>query len=140
MKSILCVILIFWFFESKGQGNDKGIKLDYFDSKPTEIDGCEGDYTYDTTSLNKGKFILVTNIQKLAFIRVNGENIRLEIVEFIQLAKGKSKATYKGNGYIVVLKTGTIKVYDEGALEAGTFEISNGSNKVTIKVHGQSGC
>ena len=41
------------------------VKLGYFVSTPPVIDGCEGDYTYDTTALIAKKYIFITNLQGL---------------------------------------------------------------------------
>jgi|HubBroStandDraft_3_1064219.scaffolds.fasta_scaffold509089_1 hypothetical protein len=140
IRVILFIILSFGFLGSKGQVKSKSIKLEYFDTNPTNGDGCEGNFTYDTISVEKGKFIFFTDLRKLAYIKVGGKNISLKNMGYVQLSKKKSKSTFKGGGYTIILTTTTVKEYDEGGLEAGTLEISNGVDKEIIKVHGESGC
>src|SRR5882757_11228082 len=87
------------------QSAQPSLKLDFFSSIPSVIDGCEGDYTYDTTSLKKKRYILITNIQELAIIKVNGKEISLKRISEDQIAKKTTRTIYKGSGYTVILTT-----------------------------------
>ena len=136
----LSLIFVSCLSVSKAQQNNKNIKLEFFGKIPVEIDGCEGDYTNDTLSLKKKKYLLITNVQDLAFIQVEGKKISLTRKGEIQFSNNKYKSIYQGGGYTIILITTAGKEVDESVSERGTLEISNGSNKIVIKIHGISGC
>jgi hypothetical protein len=51
------------------------------------------------------------------------------------------KATFKGNGYTVILTINSVKqTGDESNLDKGSLEVIKGSYKLIIKIHGESGC
>lgn len=117
------------------------IKLDAFKNIPSDIDGCMGAYTYSTTPLANDKYVFVTDLQELGIIKINGRNIKLKKVNHIAITTVSSKDTYVGNGYTVVLLIkGSKRTGDELSEDIGTLEVSKGAEKITIKVHGESGC
>ena len=135
--------IIFFVFAtvSNAQQKDQLLKLDFFNKIPPEIDGCSGLFTYDTTSLKKKRYIVVTDLQELAFIRVNGKQFMLKKIQNKQLFKNTFKTIYRGEGYMIILTTTTRKQLDiESSLDIGTVEILTESCKLSIKVHGESGC
>ena len=92
----LSLIFVSCLSVSKAQQNVKNIKLEFFGKIPVEIDGCEGDYTNDTVSLKKKKYLLITNVQDLAFIQVEGKKISLTRKGEIQFSNNKYKSIYQG--------------------------------------------
>jgi hypothetical protein len=117
------------------------IELNYFPAIPKVIDGCAGVYTYDSTSLKKEKYILITNLQKLAMIRVGGKTISLQQVSNSQPAKLTHKDVYKGSNFtIIVILKEVRQTGDEQTYETGTIEIKYGGTDVIYKIHGESGC
>src|SRR5215469_16157193 len=137
---ILSLTLLMHAFAASGQQKIQSIKLDFFNKIPFQIDGCSGLYTYDSTSLKKKKYIVVTDLQETAFINVDGKQITLKLIKNVEFSKDSYRTIYKGSGYTIVLTTKTLKQSDEVWIEGGTLEISKGQNKVTIKIHGESGC
>jgi len=115
-------------------------KLDYFTQIPKEIDGCTGLYTSDSISMKDKKYLIVTNLQDFAQIKIAGKRINLKLESQKQLSKNSYQSIYIGSGYKVVLTTKTIKQIDELSEEKGTLEISNKESKRTITIHGKSGC
>ncbi|HET7003219.1 MAG TPA: hypothetical protein VFI33_17975 [Puia sp.] len=108
---------------------------------PAEIDGCSGSYTYDTISLKNEKFIVITDLQKLAFIRINGEIIKLTLYEEKHPSDKSFIGKYKGGGYTIIINTVEGKqIGDELWLSSGTLEISNGNHKQILRIHGEGGC
>lgn len=133
----LCICLTF----SYGQQEKQLLKLEFFDKIPLEIDGCSGLYTYDTTLIKKEKYIIITDLQDLAFIKVQGRQIKLKFFKNIELQQSTYKAIYKGEGYTITLTTSTVKQIDtELSLENGKLEILKGTSKLSVKIHGKSGC
>lgn len=117
------------------------IKLDFFKSIPNEIDGCSGLYTYDTTSLKDQQYIFVTNLQDLAFIRINGKTISLKEMSREQLSPTSWRKVYDSDEYSVILVTKESKrVVDYVYLYTGILEITNDSGYIKIQVHGECGC
>jgi hypothetical protein len=126
---------------ANGQQPAETIVLDFFTKIPPQIDGCSGLYTYDSLSLQTNKYVFVTNLQDAAFIKVAGKQIALQQTGTKILPKNTYRSTFKGNGYTVILTTRTLRQTGEEAwVEGGTIEISHGTAKRTIKIHGESGC
>lgn len=137
MKKILMIALLFCAHVSLAQT----LKLDAFKNIPSEIDGCMGAYTYSTTPLANDRYIFVTDLQELGIIKINGRNIRLKKVNHMAITAVSSKDTYTGSGYTVILLIkGSKRTGDEVSEDIGTLEVSKGADKITIKVHGESGC
>jgi hypothetical protein len=138
---ILSLVFITLLTSLKAQQTNASIKLDFFKSIPKVIDGCSGIYTYDTTRLKKERYIFISNVQDLGLIKVNGKTISLKMVSNKQLSKVSWKYVFKGSGYIITLTTQQVKqTGEEVSLESGTLEVINGANKLTTKIHGESGC
>lgn len=117
------------------------VKLSYFVTTPAVIDGCEGDYTYDTTALQAKKYIFITNVQDLGLIRVNGKTISLHRVSHSQPADKMYKEIYKGSGYTIIIITREGHPSgDEGNFESGSLELKYGTEDIIYKIHGSSGC
>lgn len=129
------------FFKCSSQDTKPFLQLSTFAAIPKEIDGCEGDYSYDTTSLKKNKYILITNLQGLAMIRVNGKTISLHQISQSQPAKHTRKEEYKGSGYRIILTMNEIKQTGEEVIyETGTLQIQYGNTNTIYKIHGKAGC
>ena len=153
IKYFMSSLVIFSFFaELKAQKTDDIIKLESFSQIPSEIDGCVGLYTYDSISLKKGKYIIATDLQKFAFIKIDGNKIQLKFVGNDSLLGDVSQrkktyaAVYKGINYQIILNTIPAKSAsktseeEETWFDKGTVEISVGNKRIKIKVHGRSGC
>ena len=143
MKQFLILSTIFCLLTgtTNGQQSNATLKLDFITKIPSVIDGCSGLYTYDATSLKKEKYIIVWDLQEIAFIKVQGKEIKLQTTDKKELPKSVYKATFKGGGYTVILTTKTVKkTGEESSLDNGTLEIIKGSDKLLIKIHGESGC
>lgn len=137
----LSLLLAFFSLLAKGQQPAETIVLEFFKKIPSQIDGCSGTYTYDSLSLQTSKYVFVTNLQEAAFIKVAGKQIALQRTGTKILSGKIYKTTFKGSGYTVVLTTRTLRQTGEEAwIEGGTLELSHGTVRRTIKIHGESGC
>jgi hypothetical protein len=116
------------------------IKLDFISKVPAAIKSCGALYTYDTTKFTKKKFILVVDFQNKGLITVAGKQIPLTLTETKLVGKATNVTTYNGAGYTIVLSTKTIKQTTKIDTEEGTVTVTKGKDKVTLKIHGQSGC
>jgi hypothetical protein len=137
---LLCLSIFAFHPNIRAQQTGKDVQLTFFNKLPPEIDGCGGFYTYDTTSLKKEKYLFVTDLQKLAFMMVDGKKISLKLAGHSLIQKKIYKVTYSGSGYTVILTTTSVRESDEVWLEKGTVEITKGEQKIIIKIHGESGC
>jgi hypothetical protein len=127
-------------FFGNGQNKKESIKLDFFTSIPSVIDGCMGAYTYDTATLKSEKYIIITNLQDLAIIKVSGNEISLKRTSNVKIGN-TFKDIYKGHGYTVVLLVKDVKqTGDEGALETGKLVITYEECTIEINIHGEAGC
>src|SRR6185295_5429210 len=108
---IIGLILFLFVATSNAQTAYTQLKLDYFDKIPAQVDGCSGLYTYDSVSLKKEKSIVITDLNKFAYIQVKGDRIQLVFagpdsllgVNFSQTRIFKKD--YKGINYQVILRT-----------------------------------
>jgi hypothetical protein len=72
--SVIRLFMLVLFLSAKyipatGQEKDSGIKLEYFNKIPAQIDGCSGLYTYDATILKKRKYIFICDLQLYGLIK-----------------------------------------------------------------------
>jgi len=142
MKHILILSLTFCVFACslKAQHDPPPLSVDFITKIPPQIDGCSGLYTYDTTSMKKKKYIIVTDLQELGFIKIMGKEIKLKVSSKKELSATTFRTVFIGEGYIITLTTKTGKQIDEVSIETGTLEIIKGSQKITLKVYGEAGC
>jgi YD repeat-containing protein len=149
-------IFIFSFLlysaHSNAQSRGDFVKLNYFDKIPPELDGCNGLYTYDSVSLNRKKYIIVTDLSEFALININGNQIRLKYDGSGLLAGDNSQnkktfnTVYNGKNIQLILNTKpekkAAKSWEESETwrDRGTLEIILGDRHVKIRVHGISGC
>jgi hypothetical protein len=118
----------------------KTIKLEFITKVPAVIDGCAGLYTYDTTSLKKRRFIIATNMQELAFVKIGGRLIKLDKVDERQAPGSQDIMTYKGEGISVKLTVKSVHEGYESSIDIGTLQIDQGTLHLIVKIHGESGC
>jgi len=118
----------------------QSIRLDYITKVPKKIQECGAMYTYDTTGLQKKKYILLADFQNLGMISINGRLISLLLKDSKLSDKKMNVATYTGGGYTVITTLSTSRQTKQVDLEAGTLEIIKGREKISIKIHGQSAC
>jgi hypothetical protein len=147
-------ILSFLFISARSHAQSKGdiVKLNYFEKIPPELDGCNGLYTYDSVSLNRKKYIIVTDLSEFALININGNQIRLKYEGSGLLAGDNSQTkktfntVYNGKNIQLILNTKPEKKATKNSEESetwrdrGTLEIIMGERHVKIRVHGISGC
>ena len=133
--SIIAVILFSMSLSVKAQS----VKLDFFTKIPIAIKNCGALYTYDTTALDKKKYIVVVDYQNLGIITVGGKQIQLQLQDTKTVGQTNT-ATYNGGGYTIIISSKTIKHAGKLDIESGTVQIIKGDGKQTIKIHGQSGC
>lgn len=117
------------------------IQLELLDGIPEQIDGCARLYTYDSIPLQAQQYLFVSNLQELAFVKINGRQIMLERLEQEQLSGGAYRYTYEGGGYKVILHIKAAKQTGEEVFyDTGTLEVWQEEKKVSVEVHGESGC
>jgi hypothetical protein len=138
--------------ELKAQTKDDNIKLNYFEHIPPEVDGCSGLYTYDSVSLKKKKYIIVTDLSEMALVNVNGSQIQLKYAGNGAIAGDNSQVKktfytmYNGKILLVILNTrperkaGKSWEETETWRDRGTVELIMGERHIRIRIHGISGC
>jgi len=132
----LTFFILMFYFTAAAQSH---IKLGYFSKVPANVQKCGALYTYDTTSLTIKKYILLTDFQNLGWIIIEGKQIKLQLAD--AQTKGKTNiSTYKGGGYTITLSSITSGHKGSLDMETGTLQIINGAKKLSINIHGQSGC
>ena len=138
MKQFIFFACILFILSASGKAQPV-LKLDYFAKVPTNFKDCGALYTYDTATLEKKKYILLTDYQNLGLITINGKQVKLQLTGTKTIGKANI-LTYTGAGYTVVLTSTTTAKNGKRDIETGTVRVSSGAKKLMIKVHGQSGC
>jgi hypothetical protein len=137
MSFAFCLLSLF----GNGQNKKESLKLDFFTTIPSIIDGCMGAYTYDTAALKSERYVIITNLQDLAIIKVNGKEISLKRTSNVKINENTFKDIYKGKGYTVVLLIKDVKqTGDEGSFETGKLVITYQRSTIEIYIHGEAGC
>jgi hypothetical protein len=138
----LSIVFVFCLQSLFGNGQNKkeSFKLDFFTSIPGIIDGCMGAYTYDTAALKSDRYVIITNLQDLAIIKVKGKEISLKRISNVKTGN-TYKDVYKGQGYTVILIVRDVKqIGDEGSLETGKLVITYEQSTIEINIRGEAGC
>jgi hypothetical protein len=120
--------------------NAQTLKLDFFNKMPATVEVCSALYTYDTTSLKKKKYIMVSDFQDKGFITVAGKQIALKLTDTKLSNKVNTIYTYTGGGYTVTTNVHVTTQTTYIDMESGTLVVTKGKEKLVIKIHGQSGC
>jgi len=130
---IVSFFIVVTLFQSTlwAQSKPASIKLEIIAKLPEEVDGCSACFAMDNASLKSEKFIAVTNLTDVCFIRIGGKLLKL---------KEKQEDIYEGEGYTVTIKTKSKHIADELYSERGTIEIHHGNVTKKIAVVGESGC
>jgi len=80
-RYLIGLILFFLFQYAKAQNTDEPIRLEFFRGIPIQVDsGCNGLYASDTMSLKKANYLLVTDLQSFAFVKIKGNTIKLKLI------------------------------------------------------------
>ncbi|MEO7312980.1 MAG: hypothetical protein ABIX01_21520 [Chitinophagaceae bacterium] len=132
----LGILLSAFFAQAKAQS---AIKLDYFGKVPAHFKDCGVLYTYDSVALAKKQFMLVVDLQNQCLLAVGGKQVKLTLTD-AKTVRQTNIATYIGGGYTLIVSTTTLAKKGKIEIETGTLQISNGANKMTTKIHGQSSC
>ncbi len=130
-----CILFLFPVFTTA-----QTIRLDFITKVPKKMQQCGAQYTYDTTSLKKKKYIMLADFQNLGMISINGKLVNLQLKDSKVSDKKMNVATYTGEGYTVVTTIKTTKQTKLTDYEDGNLEVSKGKEKISIKIHGQSSC
>lgn len=126
----------------KSTAKNVDFKLDVFNSVPDTIDGCGEYFRLENENENSDNFIFLSNFTSFAIIKVDGNNVFLEVdsLNSKKISKDEYLKIYIGKEYKAILKTKLIEQYDEGGYYEGTLKISNKNSEIEYKVKGESGC
>ncbi|KAA0991963.1 hypothetical protein [Dyadobacter aurulentus] len=136
MSYLLTLLLLWGYQEINNQTSQVSDKVEFIDTYPVKVDGNASFFTFDSTSLTKGKFIFVVSGSKTAFFKKGG---KLVIVSFL-------KREVKQNGYIdhfydsgyqVTLDVNRGEKISEWSTEySGQLKLVQKNKVMTIAVHG----
>ena len=120
----------------------KEIKLEVF-GFPQEVQGCSCYFATDREEFVKQNYIYVDDFQQNAFIKINGEQIKLEFDRKNEVLPEKKLNINLHNDQFKVNLKG--KAVEEGEIEThlykGKLTVENKAGKKTvIPVYGECGC
>lgn len=121
---------------------DTTFRPGFFTSFPDTIDGCSSYFTYDTTAMEKGRYIFLSNYSDLALIKVGDKDIYLH--KDLQASRNRGAEegidVYRGEGYTVSLEMKKIRSMEEVIYYTGLLRITGNGINVQYRVHGEAGC
>lgn len=120
---------------------EENIELDFFESIPDTIDGCNYVFRIDTVGELSKKSILISNYD-YAMIKIKGEvfYMRRDTVESIQLSNKRFKEVYHGGGVKTIIDFEEVGGVDESFEFKGIISVKRGNIEVSKKVLGEGGC
>lgn len=121
---------------------DTKFRPGFFTSFPDTIDGCSSYFTYDTTAMEKGSYIFLSNYSDLALIKVGGKDIYLhkDPKESRNRGEEEGRDVYRGEGYTITLDMKKIRSIEEVIYYTGSLRITGNGIDVQYRVHGEAGC
>ena len=115
--------------------------LEVFPTLPDTIDGCSASYSYDTTALDSN-YLLVTNLEDLAMIRVAGKAIYLQ-KDKRQSHRSRDSTSvdiYSSPYWEISVTTKEVRQSDEISVEKGSLQVEHNGVKKRFRIHGVAGC
>lgn len=118
------------------------IHIDTFSTFPPEMDDCGCDFAADTTSFQKSAFIFMTDNSSLAFMKINGELLKFENVQYKQLDSLNSSLNAFSKNYNVRLDLHKGKIAGEESEDKyGTLQLNDHNGNAVIRsIYGECGC
>lgn len=108
---------------------------------PEEIDGCACYFGRTAPELSEGKYIFMTNYEKKAYMKLDGQMRVFELISSTDIEGGLLMETWKNKNYDMVVKSQETGAIDETWQSVGTINIKPKNKDATmIKVVGECGC
>lgn len=137
----LLTLLFFMSFQDnsyliKAQTSPASGRIEFIDSYPVKIDGEASFFTFDTTSLEKQKYVFIVSGSRTAFFKKSGKYI-LANGEKRQKTQNGYVDRFNGNGYHITLDVTRDKKISEGRTRyTGTLKIAQKDKVINITVQG----
>lgn len=124
------------------ESKPKTLIVGSFTEIPSEIDGCSCNFSADSTAFNNRSYLFVDNMQKTAFMKINGELVKLEETTHQQKDSVNFFSSYKSGSLKVDVEATTgKKTGDESTSQFGTITIQQeDGQKLTKTFYGDCGC
>ena len=108
---------------------------------PEEIDGCACYFGRNESELSDAKYVFMTNYEKKAYMKLDGEMRTFELISSTDLEDGRLMETWKNENYDMVVKSEETGQIDETWQSIGTINIKPKDKDATmIDVVGECGC
>lgn len=123
-------------------GSDTTFRPGFFTSFPDTLSGCSSYFTYDTTAMETGRYIFLTNYGDLALIKMDGKEIYLHKDKLQSRKPAEEEGTdiFRGEGYTATLVLKKIRSMEEVTYYTGILRITGKGATVQYRVHGEAGC
>jgi hypothetical protein len=114
----------------------------YISEFPPEIDGCSALYSGDLQHFDKHRFIYVSNLDSLAFMKIGGNLVRFRLTESDYAGSIPYRLYFTGGEYELIIEhKGGERIGDEVWSDFGTLLLTDRNGTVTtINFVGESGC
>ncbi len=130
-------------FETHVEPMEENLKLQVFTKFPTEIEGCSCYFSRDSIGFANQRYIFVDNFEDVAFVKVNGELVRLTRKRSEDLEDISVKTIYKNENYNISVKVFEGKTSgDEAWLNQGTIRLRSIQTDEVVETEffGECGC
>ena len=138
----------FDYSKSKPRNIESELNLTTLKDIPIEIDGCSCFFSETEMKYKSEKYLIATNLDSIAYIPINGRNIKLNLVErkFDKYSKNEENYTEifsneKFKATLEVKIDNTKKRGDEVWWNTGSIKVEDENGKIQIKKFiGECGC
>ncbi|WP_139225591.1 hypothetical protein [Flavobacterium succinicans] len=136
------------YSKSKTKNIETGLNLTDLNDTPMEIDGCSCFFSETENKYRSEKYLIATNLDSIAYISVNGKNMKLYLIErkFDKYSTKEENYTEifsneKFRATIEVKIDNTKKRGDEVWWNTGSIKVEDKNGKIQIKKFiGECGC
>jgi hypothetical protein len=129
-RFVLCCLFTFQTFAQADtktrQNTSEPFKFDFIKDYRIKLDGGCSYYTYDTTLLERKKYIFIVSAKNVAFMNIRDKYVYLKRQNRKITGKNKYTDSFSGNGYQVVLTCTQIsEIVNYSSIYSGTLAIKN---------------
>ncbi|MFK7787680.1 MAG: hypothetical protein AB8B56_21340 [Crocinitomicaceae bacterium] len=122
-------------------GNAPTVDVAVYVEYPEGIDGCACYFGRNATELSEARYIFMTNYDKKAYMKLDGEMREFDLISSTDLEDGRLMETWKNKNYNMVVKSKETGSIDETWQRIGTINIKPKNKDATmIGVVGECGC
>lgn len=125
--------------QESSSANVEQVTLETFSEFPPEIDGCSCYFSGNKEAFEQNNYLFVSNFEKMAFIKIDGELIPFELIE--EKEELYNTVWQDEEGHIMVLETVEMGQVDETWQFEGVLTLMKDNTPIYKRtIIGECGC